>query len=247
MPGIMRGMLASILLSMGGAQMAGAADMPVKDVVGQPASSSWTGFYLGLGGGAGWYGNTHHDEDVPGVISFGPVKNSGRGPVGTVTAGYDHQFAQTWVAGASAHLDWSNIHGAWNDHSAGGGGDVTGRFQHASSWAIGERIGYLVTPSMLVYETAGYAQAKFGRVDFINGAGGNTRFIPAQTMNGVFVGLGVEQVITENLSALAEYRYTSFGHKAQNRLIVGSGLVSTNAVQNVTESQLRVAVSYKFK
>ena len=240
-------MLASILLGMGGAQMAAAADMPGKEGGHRSALSSWTGFYLGIGGGAGWYENTHHDEDVPGAISFGPIKNSGSGPLGTVTAGYDYQLAPAWVVGAFVNLDLSNIRGVWNDRSTSGGGAVAGGFRQTSSWAIGERIGYLMTPSMLVYETAGYAQSNFGKVDFFNGAGGNTRFIPAQTMNGLFVGFGVEQVITENLSAMAEYRYTSFGRKAQNRLIVGSNQFSTNAVQNVTESQLRVVVSYKFK
>src|SRR5271156_3328210 len=61
---------------------------------------SWTGFYVfgGIGGGV-WDADSYGYNNATGVPFTVSQKQGGDGWFGTVGAGYDWQFNQTWVAG----------------------------------------------------------------------------------------------------------------------------------------------------
>src|SRR5262249_12450300 len=100
-----------------------------------------------------------------GKESFG-----GRGWLGTGQVGCDYQFAGpalggllggNWLVGAFVDGDWSNIHRDENIFYSG----WTGEGRLRSSWAVGARIGWLVTPQLLSYISGGYTQAHFSEVN----------------------------------------------------------------------------------
>jgi len=85
----------------------------------------------------------------------------GQGWLATAQVGCDYQFSNDWVIGDFVDGDWTDLKG---DHGLLGifSGQQTMRW----SWAIGGRVGYLVTPSLLTYVSAGYTEADFSGVSF---------------------------------------------------------------------------------
>jgi len=77
--------------------------------------------------------------------------------------------------------------------------DITSSIDN--QWAIGARLGYLRS-STLWYATAGYTEADW-QVQI------STRSAN-KTLNGYFVGLGVEQAFSPNLSLKLEYRFSNY-------------------------------------
>ena len=55
-----------------------------------------------------------------------------------------------------------NLHGTYQDPGTGFGSDENER----DAWAIGARIGYLVTPSLLTYINGGYTETRFAGVNY---------------------------------------------------------------------------------
>jgi outer membrane immunogenic protein len=247
--------IALLALNAGGSALA--ADMPVKarPLPPPPPVYNWTGCYVGVGVG---YGMFNQDREVvstsggilapsfAGVIdSFAFVNNvpagtvlgkketfGGRGWLGTAQLGCDVQFAGpfggNWLIGAFVDGDWSNIRG---DHSLFG--LLSGEQKLRSSWAVGGRIGWLVTPNLLTYFSAGYTQAKFDAVDYVGGPsllsipvlpavfslqvfplGGGLSGVQlgSQRYNGFFVGGGTEYAIGwwPGLFWKTEYRFADY-------------------------------------
>ena len=92
-----------------------AADMALK---GPPApyapqpTSSWTGFYIGINGGAGWGTSSSSADLTPlGLAATIPIASGGTaGWLGGVTAGYNFQ-AGVVVFGIEGDFDWADIEG----------------------------------------------------------------------------------------------------------------------------------------
>ena len=143
-----------------------AADMPVKApyLKAPPPSFSWTGCFLGAGGGYGMFTqNTFHETDPGHVANSATQTGGGEGWFGTVQAGCDYQVASSWVIGAFGDWDFGSIKGTPN-FLAGTIGDETNNY----TWAGGGRIGYVVMPQLLAYFSGGYTQAHFGQVNLEN-------------------------------------------------------------------------------
>jgi outer membrane immunogenic protein len=164
-------------------QVASAADMPVKaPVAPAPAAYSWTGFYLGINGGYGW-GRTSASiaaidpasaDFINGDLTsaFAPfqfattIKQHG-GVIGG-QIGYNWQFSPRWVAGVEADFQYAHV----------GGSDARVLYlvptvfgstfpfllnsDRTLEWfgTLRGRIGYLVTPDLLIYATGGLAYGK---------------------------------------------------------------------------------------
>jgi outer membrane immunogenic protein len=203
---------------------------------------SWTGFHIGAGVGYGAY--TTEDQMLvagTGALFAGPYSTGGKGWLGTVIAGYDFQFTDRWVAGAFADYDFTSVKGEHNNPL-----DLVGTLKQKSAWAAGGRIGYLVTPSTLLYGTAGYTAADFSGVDY----SGAFLAVPlghqtGATYDGWFVGLGAETQLTANWYARLEYRYADY--KAEHSALFEEG-VSTG-LDNIIEptvQTVRAGLSYKF-
>jgi outer membrane immunogenic protein len=199
-----------------------AADMAAKPVYKAPPPApafSWTGCYVGAGGGYGMFDlETQEITTATGVASGAQIDQAGRGWFGTVQGGCDYQFASPFplfsslVIGVFADGDWGDIHGNFTN----GGGNVglnSGEMKLKSSWAVGGRLGFTPTPSLLTYLSGGYTEAKFNDVtttNFATGAFASTT--PGAWYHGWFIGSGVEYSIgwLPGLTWKNEYRFADY-------------------------------------
>ena len=184
-----------------------AADMPVKARVDAPVvrAMSWTGCYVGVGGGYGMYNqdlSASTGSIGTGFLDTGSdtVTLGGRGWFGTGQVGCDYQFAPQWVIGAFGDYDLSSITGhifALDDEKL------------SSSWAAGARLGYVIMPNLLGYVSGGYTQAHFDAIT----CAGCSNIIDSHTYSGWFLGSGYEYGLTwasPNLFWKTEYRFASY-------------------------------------
>ncbi len=204
-----------------------AADLSVKAPLAVP-SASWTGFYVG-----GDIGLRSTEADITtDVVAFGtfPFNNVGRitsEPInGTAFrfgayAGYNWQFAPSWVAGVEGAVGWANKSVTLNGVFLPGSallmaGDPSALLTSRTTWdgSIRGRLGYLVTPSTLAYLTGGTAWQHFDTTAtcsiLICGVPVVT-FRNSSTKAGWTVGGGLETRLQSNWLVRAEYRYADFG------------------------------------
>ena len=196
-----------------------AAPMPV-------AVASWTGCYIGGGGGYGLWNqeNTGYFDPTLARTGVAGVRTQttetatagGRGYFGTIGGGCDYQFALgTWnmVIGAFGDYDFVSEKGQLNLPVSA----EFGREKMTDRWAVGGRIGWLVTPQLLTYFSAGYTEAKFDRVNFNNNlvAAPVVTYIPGNTYKGYFIGAGDEYALSflPGLFWKTEYRFSTFDTK----------------------------------
>jgi len=190
-----------------------AADMPLKAPPRQaPIYSDWTGFYLGVHGGYGW-GEMKFD--------FDPYPFSNPEPKGGVFGG---QAGYLW--------QWGNVVGGLEiDYSAANLKDdqtVTGRIfdnevavsvtQSAKVDALGSaraRLGFLWSPNLLAYGTAGvaWAQSSLGySLDVcFRGQCGGGGITAHESSFGWVAGAGLEYQFNNNWRLRAEYLHYDFG------------------------------------
>jgi outer membrane immunogenic protein len=124
-----------------------------------------------------------------------------------------------------------------------------------SQWAVGGRIGLLVTPQLLTYFSGGYTEARFdfGTQFFNVGAPPfnipTGTYLPGHTYKGWFLGSGLEYSLgwAPGLYLKTEYRFSEFDVGTnQYRIIANNALTgfeydSKKFVQTVTTSLV-----YKF-
>jgi outer membrane immunogenic protein len=247
-----------------------AADMAVKaPPPAPPPAYDWTGFYIGGDVGAAWTSNNATWTPLPlgpfvfpftnfgiNAISGG---NGGSGFLGGLHAGYDWQFAPTWVAGLEGDWSWTRAGGAftqpWTVFGTGApsaAGDITS-MSSTLDWlaSIRGRFGFLVLPNVLIYGTGGAAWAKIDySASAINGGGGFT-YTPSasfsSTLPGYAVGGGLEWAMTRQWQVRAEYLFYGFGSQG---VLVSSvnfpGKPSSFAWSNTSVNVARLGLSYKF-
>ena len=138
------------------------ADMPLKAPPMAAPYYNWTGCFIKGGGGYGmWNQETTGFDDN--IVAGREITTGGRGWFGTVGAGCDYQIGDRWVIGVFGDYDFSSIKG---DFAASFGGDVIGgREKLNSAWAVGGRIGYLITPTILTYISGGFTEARFSGLE----------------------------------------------------------------------------------
>src|SRR6201981_2853903 len=177
---------------------ASAADIAAKPYVKAPPPVApvynWTGFYVFGGGGGGLWAA---DQQVVNTFGGRPFtvdqRQGGSGWFGTVGAGYDWQFSQTWVAGVFADGQFGSIRGTIQDPFAGPNFGFSSTQKMEDSWAVGVRLGWLVAPNVLSYVNGGYSGAHYGRANFMDLAGNDGGVhLDSYNRNGWFVGGGVE-------------------------------------------------------
>lgn len=198
-----------------------------------PLVLSWTGFYVGISGGAAWASSDWDFKGSP-VTSMDDT-----GGIVGGTLGYNWQSG-AWVFGVEADLSTGL---GLQTHSgsavfpaacAGGLGCATD-----IDWlgTVRGRLGY-ASGGLLLYATGGFA---FARVE---------HSIPAATTNsetatGWTIGAGLEGRLTSNLSAKVEYLFVDLGETtacpASNALCAPPGTLADNEV-NI----LRVGLNYRF-
>jgi outer membrane immunogenic protein len=206
-----------------GSGIAHAADAPVT-------GTNWSGFYLGLHGG---YGTGEYDwtmKDNPGQgasPSIGEVvaEPGVDGWIGGVQAGINAQNGNL-VLGFEGELSAGNIEG---DVERTAGGDKPGPREWSSemNWMLtfGPRVGYAFD-STLLYVEGGFAMVNqdFYHLGAYQGPPQNPppaspppgqEFDGDETQHGVFLGAGLEQSFTDNLSGRIEYNYVTLSEDAE--------------------------------
>jgi outer membrane immunogenic protein len=200
--------------------------MPGRGPVVVPTlSPNWTGFYVGVGLGGAFATHDHSAKDVLEIrdgngdvllsdaVRLWDLDNGDGRFFGTVTLGYDKLFSSHWLAGVFVDYDF----GDGDSHSRFGEfgpfRDIHLSHGHDHAWAIGGRVGFLSSPSTLLYASAGWTQVSIdGDVSF--------QFLDSQhrrsfdsDRDGWFLGAGIETQLGwlgSNWSLRGEYRFTQF-------------------------------------
>jgi outer membrane immunogenic protein len=191
-----------------------------KDVVDNsipPITSSWTGPYLGVGGGYSIAKNQTTLSGASGPIALVSKSDNGNeGGFFSFSAGYDLQIDPKVVIGTFGDADFSNLHYSEGIQVSAGGAAAgeTIRSDYKDILMVGGRIGYLTTPDTLLFVSGGYANAGMGDttincecVGLGAPADASLRLFGAKRFSGAFIGTGVETKIWDSLSIKAEYRF----------------------------------------
>jgi outer membrane immunogenic protein len=223
-----------------------AADMAVKArpvAPPPPPVANWTGCYIS--GGVG-YGLFDHESSGPrdtfdGALLGAPADFGGRGWLAGGGGGCDYQFGfgggggifgtGQWVIGVFADGQWTNMRG--NRISAFSTqdivGDASGRETINSQWAVGGRIGWLMSPNLLTYFSGGYTEANLSGVGNFYAPNGNfftDTFLAGRTVQGWFLGSGVEYNTGwfPGLTWKTEYRFSEFNRtdRIERNILDGS-------------------------
>ena len=224
--------------------------------------SSWTGFYLGIG--LGWR-EINNDWNTtatffPGGAPFffttdpNPFFSNGAGRV-SIYGGYNLQVAPTVVIGVEADYGWADNHSTLASipglgvQGFGSFTDVRGRWDGS----VRGRAGYLITPMLLAYGTAGVA---FQRVEetatcpadttVCNPAFDTVTLSNASNRVGYTVGGGLEAMFGHFL-ARAEYRYANYGTFSFTAFpAVPNRSFGANADLITSTHTVTVGLAYKF-
>jgi opacity protein-like surface antigen len=211
---LMSGLLSTVA---GGAAF---ADGPpsLKDTVVAPAPT-WSGIYFGGSIGYGWNDSTNRYRDTAGEQSSRSEHAEG----GLVSAiwGFDRMIGNRFVIGGFVDFDWSDI-------QRGRAGDGLTIDQ---SFAIGARVGALVTPSTLLFMTGGYTRARFdsdGWWDFVDTTDPASSILQGRgsiNFSGYFLGGGLERRISDNFYLRGEVRYAKYHAETSNSGVAFDGTV----------------------
>ena len=259
---IIRALVAIALFIATPLSVASAADMPLKAPPPPPPPAySWTGFYIGGDVGGAWTSNTATWTPLPSPAAFGSnlISGSNRDTdvIGGFYAGYNWQFAPTWVAGIEGDWSWTHANGSLNQPWTAFGTATpipTSSVAMSSTldWLASARgrFGYLVSPSLLAYVTGG---AAWGDISYSassirtsNGYSAVSAF--SSTSAGWVVGGGLEWAMTKNWLIRAEYLYYHL-NSAQNvtaQSAVFPAFPSGFSWNDTNVSTARAGLSYKF-
>jgi outer membrane immunogenic protein len=196
---------------------------------------SFTGCYVGGGGGYGLWNqeNTTFDNSfIPRRQVTGETTAGGRGYLATVQGGCDYQFGLggfNLLIGAFGDYDWANMRGNLDVPNLG----LFGREKLSSQWSVGGRVGWVVTPNLLTYFSAGYTEAHFDAVALNNnnialGAIGapTNFFLGSRNYSGFFIGAGDEYALNflPGLFWKTEYRFSDLDTRTNPIRLVSNGL-----------------------
>ncbi|QAY96817.1 porin family protein [Methylovirgula ligni] len=244
---------------------ASAADLPsTKDAPAYvpPPVLSWTGFYAGVN--AGW-GSLHDDGHLNCYNPEGAYYGNGcgllpnlhpnaNGFIGGGQIGYNWQLNQI-VLGVETDFQGATFKGSSSfsgavDYVGGGNsGPGTLNVDESLSWlgTARARLGFLVTPTLLLYGTGGLAYGKVD-VDYVRAfPSGDYSSSASPVKAGWVAGGGAEYAITNNWSVKVEGLFYDLGSVTTSNgsvpIATGFTLGKTFGVQGEI---VRAGVNYKF-
>ena len=254
--------------------------------------ATWTGFYVGLNAGGTFGGSQSTNVGTYGlssnpafagslaVASASALAGTGNFPVsnggfiGGGQIGYNYQFYNNFLVGLEA--DIQGLAGGSSTATSAIGAGVPGFPLNAVSGGVTTsksldylgtvrgRIGYLVTPTLLLYGTGGLAYGGANSsTSVFQGISGPTFGITtafgtagsySDTLVGWTAGAGLEWLFMPNWSAKLEYLYydlgtVSYGSGALGSTFTGGGSFFTNVVGTTTKFDghiVRAGVNYHF-
>jgi outer membrane immunogenic protein len=233
-----------------------AADLPARTYSKAPApvayAPSWTGCYVGGGGGYGLWNqeNTFFSDGPPRVQQTQTTTEGGRGWFGTVQGGCDYQFAAAgtnFVVGAFGDYDFSSLKANVSPTIGG-----IGQEKMSSAWSVGGRVGWVALPGLLTYFSGGYTEATFDQVN-LSGisvpATPPVLFFDKRTYKGWFLGAGDEYALNflPGLFWKTEYRFSEFDAATNEfRLFSTGALVGSSIDSKKFVHTVRSELTYHF-
>ncbi len=221
-----------------------AADMPMKaarPIAAPVPVANWTGCYIAGGFGYGLYDNETNSRFVNGAgtvtVTGADVDVGGRGWLAGGGGGCDYQFGLgggggffgtgQFVIGILGDYYWANMRG--NRPTVFGNSQFSGQEKVDSQWAIGGRIGWLMSPNLLTYFSGGYTEAHLTGVGNFFTPINNTftgTYLPGRTAQGWFLGSGVEYQSgwIPNLTWKTEYRFSEYNRVDRPERVIATGL-----------------------
>jgi len=227
--------VASVVLAAGPAVAADLArKVPAYIPPPAPPPPSFTGCYVNGGAGYGLWNIDHFSNpSIDGDFTT-ETTSGGRGWLGRVGGGCDYQFGSgsgfwsNWVVGAFADYDFMDLHKNLLLSCGCGAGEE----KEKDAWAVGGRIGYLVTPNVFTYWNGGYTETRFDGINFIDTVDFDAvATTGSHTYHGWFIGGGTEISLSglfglplpSGLFWRSEYRYSSFNSANLPITPTGSG------------------------
>ena len=197
---------ASLAIAALAATPALAADLPIRKApVAMPAPIyTWTGCYIG--GNVGW-GRTETRFEFEGLDDG---RHTADGIVGGGQVGCDYQFASNWVIGVQGLFDAAGFSGRHDSPL----GDVS--FHTKTHWfaTLTGRLGFLATPSLLLYGKAGWGWVN-QRLTATDDTGA-VFTADHSNFSGPDVGAGFEYLLTPNWSLWVEWDHIFARDKTVN-------------------------------
>ncbi len=222
---------------------ASAADMAVKAIPPPVAALPWwTGFYLGINGGAAAMSNpsmSYVDGAINAITPIDVTGSSSTSGIAGFHAGYNYQMSNNLLFGIEGDWDWTNLKSSAAPGiicsnlfgmrgQCGGVSNLTDNafLQTQVNWlaSVRGRLGY-VWNQWMVYGTAGVAFADVGYTGNIfctgvvptlcpGGPGQTLRSNASETRVGAVLGAGAEFKPTRNWVFGAEYLFYHFDGSA---------------------------------
>jgi len=228
---------------------ANAADLtlPYKAPPPPPAPiSNWTGFYIGVNGGAGW-GTSASSINLSALAAgLGTLPVSSHelnGFLGGGQIGYNWQTGNV-VLGVEGDGDWANIQGT---------APCIVEFSCAANiqWTADAtvRLGVLPLSNVLVYVKGGAAWAG---VNYTLSSGaliapGGISSNLTTTKTGGLLGIGTEYLFAPHWTAKIEYNYTDFGSSTNTFALSDGVAVLPVAAQTTLQLHtVKAGVNYHF-
>ncbi|HTV34579.1 MAG TPA: outer membrane protein [Methylocella sp.] len=253
-------MMKRILLASAGAMaLAGtsmAADLRPPPPVYLPPPPTWTGFYAGINAGYQWNSDTSASvlaAPFGGIPAFVSVPVSQNAFIGGGQIGYNYQFANSWVVGLEADFDGlTTSHPEGSAATFGFGLTATQNLDYLGT--VRGRIGYLLTPTLLIFGGGGLA---YGDVSTNFGVIQTTPLVGFAAGPGIFetkvgwtAGGGVEWQFMPNWSLKVEYLYYDLGSLTTvSPLLAGPVPVAYGVSQEKTTftgNVVRAGLNYHF-
>jgi outer membrane immunogenic protein len=247
-----------------------AADLPVKARPAPPPIvevMNWSGFYVGLNGGYSWghssrslnFFNPLNGVNILSATGTGRDINGG---VFGGQIGYNWQAAN-WVFGIEADAQWTGQKGSTTAFCPVAGCALTAVAALGSAatltdkldWfgTIRGRVGFTVTPNVLLYATGGGAWGEVKTdlgVSAFTAAGVPVAALASTSTDrfGWTIGGGVESMFAGNWSAKIEYLYVDLGSVSNSVVLpTSAGLpLGVNLSSRVTDNIIRGGINYHF-
>jgi outer membrane immunogenic protein len=150
-------------------------------------------------------------------VSCVATDHAGKGWLGEVGFGYDRRLSDGIVAGVLFNYDVSDLQGRTSDAVF-----TTGDTSSDNTWFVGARIGWLMTPGVLNYWSAGYTRTHFSgsalRSSFTGEALPNVH-LASYEAGGWFLGGGLEVALHGGAHGRwfwrSEVRYADYDREAR--------------------------------
>ncbi len=220
------------------------ASDPIEDTPVDTGGGTWTGVYLGIGGG---YAIAKQEANLAGAVpgDVGGALAAGIDGIGsdggqfTLATGGDYQVNRSFLIGAFFDYSWLDA-----DTTAKVAASVPGLLDASASiegelenqWVVGGRLGYLPTSRTLLFVSAGYTEVEASDVTFradLTGLGAASGVLASVgTFSGYVLGAGAEVKLTDAISLKGEYRYTDLG--SEDATLLPNILPTINEVVTTT-------------